>query len=59
MRTIPNIKGNTRVYISRYYRGYYKKENKKFFHAIQITELDFELKFNKFSNDNDDDDELV
>ncbi|RIA89720.1 hypothetical protein C1645_771672 [Glomus cerebriforme] len=58
-KTVPKIKGNTRVYISGYYRGYFAKEDQKFFHVIRITELDFESKYNKPSNEDSDDDELV
>ena len=58
-KTIASIKkGGTKVHISGYYLGYSSKEDKNssLFHAIQLTELDFESKFDKFTNNDDDDD---
>ncbi|PKC08213.1 hypothetical protein RhiirA5_417206 [Rhizophagus irregularis] len=63
-KTIPSIKnGNTKVYIAGLYMGHYPKveKNNQFYHAIQLTELDFELKSNKVNyniDDYEDDDEL-
>lgn len=56
---LPNITGNMKVYISGLYMGYYGDGN-TFYHAIQLTEFDFEPKSNKttYSNYDDDDDEL-
>ena len=57
-KTLPSIKsGNVRVYISGFYRGYSEKDdNNKVYHGIQLTELDFEPKYNKNTDDNDSDD---
>ncbi|GBC29067.2 hypothetical protein GLOIN_2v1786963 [Rhizophagus irregularis DAOM 181602=DAOM 197198] len=68
-KTLQTIKnGNTKVYISGLYMGYYSKDgenNDNIYHAIQLMELDFDFNssksiFSKTSNynDNDDDDEL-
>jgi hypothetical protein len=48
-----------RVHISGLYLGYYQKEDNNEFHAIQLTELDFEPKVNKIVFDEEDDDELL
>ncbi|GES98085.1 hypothetical protein RCL_jg16348.t1 [Rhizophagus clarus] len=48
-----------RIYISGFYKGYSPKEELNTYHLINLTELDFESKFNNTSNtfdDNDDDD---
>ena len=48
-----------RVYISGFYRGHSSKDDSnKIYHIIQLTELDFEPKFNKTLDDDDDDDDL-
>ncbi|PKY47883.1 hypothetical protein RhiirA4_445092 [Rhizophagus irregularis] len=63
-KTIPSIKnGNTKVYIAGLYMGHYPKveKNNQFYYAIQLTELDFELKSNKLNyniDEYEDDDEL-
>ncbi|CAB4494078.1 unnamed protein product [Rhizophagus irregularis] len=65
-KTLQTIKnGNTKVYISGLYMGYYSKDsenNDNIYHAIQLMELDFDFNssksiFNKTSNYNDDDDD--
>ena len=57
-KTLPSIKqGNVRVYISGFYKGYSEKDdNNKVYHGIQLTELDFEPKYNKNTDDDDNDD---
>ncbi len=56
-KTINSIKkGNIRVHISGFYIGS-NENNNSLFHAIQLTELDFESKFNK-TMDNDDNNEF-
>ncbi len=61
-KTLPNIKnGNMRVHISGLYMGCFPKDEDNqdnVFHAIQITELDFETKVSRVTIDEDDDDEL-
>ncbi|PKY61737.1 hypothetical protein RhiirA4_523476 [Rhizophagus irregularis] len=68
-KTLQTIKnGHTKVHISGLYMGYYSKDgenNDNIYHAIQLTELDFDFNssksiFSKTSNydDDDDDDEL-
>ncbi len=56
-KTIASIKkGNIKVHISGFYMGYSPKEdnNSLLFHAIQLTELDFESKIIKYKDDDDD-----
>jgi hypothetical protein len=58
--TLPSIHGNMKIYISGLYMGHSSDEN-NLYHAIQLSELDFELKSNNTTysnNDEDDDDEL-
>ncbi len=58
-KTIASIKKEgTKVHILGYYLEYSSKEDKNssLFHAIQLTELDFESKFDKFTNNDNDDD---
>ena len=55
-KTINSIKkGNMKVHISGFYIGSNEKNNSSLFHAIQLTELNFESKFNNSMNDDDDD----
>ena len=56
-KILPSIKqGNVRVYISSFYKGYSEKDgNNKVYHGIQLTELDFEPKYNKSTDDDDND----
>lgn len=58
-KIINNIKkGCMKIHISGYYLGYSSKDDKNtsLLHAIQLTEFDFESKFDKFADDNDDND---
>ena len=44
------------MYISSFYKGYSEKDgNNKVYHGIQLTELDFEPKYNKSTDDDDND----
>ena len=36
------------MYLATIARGYYQKENKSYYHVIQMTEFDFEPRFNNF-----------
>ncbi len=60
-KTLQSIKqGNMRIYISGFYKGHSPKDERNPYHLIQITELDFESRFNNNFNtfDDDDDDDL-
>jgi hypothetical protein len=51
MKILQSIKyGNTQVCISGFYKGHSQKEHNTY-HLIQLTELDFEPKFNNTLND--------